>query len=374
MRPPRRYCLDLRTANDHFPGIGRYAVGLFEALAPLLEAGEELLVLRDPTRPTLFTLPDETWPGVSWLDITVSPFSPAQQWVLPRLLRRRGVALYHSLYLLMPLWPGMPAVLTVYDLIPLKFPGQSTLKARLLFRFALWAALGAARAVTTTSEASLRDLAVFRPGVEAKTRVVIAGVSPTFTPPEPGVVEDVLSRLGIARPYVLYLGSNKPHKNLGRLLEAWDTVDPHGRSLVLAGVTPEAAPPGVASASDAQPGAVRVLGRVDEGDLPALYAGADLFVFPSLYEGFGLPVLEALACGAAVACSRSSSLPEVAGEAAAYFDPTDVGDMARAIQTLLADDTRREALRSQAQERAARFTWAAAARETLALYRELVAP
>jgi len=114
---------------------------------------------------------------------------------------------------------------------------------------------------------------------------------------------------------------------------------------------------------------VRFLGPIDNTDLPALYAGADLFIFPSLYEGFGLPVLESMACGTPVACSNTSSLPEVAGDAALLFDPTDVDEMARVIHQLLGDQALRREMSAKGREQATRFTWERTAGETLAAYK-----
>ena len=117
---------------------------------------------------------------------------------------------------------------------------------------------------------------------------------------------------------------------------------------------------------------VRFLGPVADADLPALYAGADLFVFPSLYEGFGLPVLEAMACGTPVACSNTSSLPEVAGDAALLFDPTDIQAMVGAMDLALGDANMREELRGRGAAQAARFSWERTAQATMEVYRDVV--
>ncbi len=208
---------------------------------------------------------------------------------------------------------------------------------------------------------------------------------PIFEPQQPATVAELRQRLMLPQRYALYLGSNKPHKNLPRLIEAWGRVqrsevgerksevggqradgglrntqhaihatipflNPQSQSakLLIAGAWDERFPESkqlvdALGLTDS----VQFLGPVDNADLPTLYAGAELFVFPSLYEGFGLPVLEAMACGTPVACSNTSSLPEVAGDAAMLFDPTDVDGMAFAIQQLLADETLRRTLSRQ---------------------------
>jgi alpha-1,3-rhamnosyl/mannosyltransferase len=186
--------------------------------------------------------------------------------------------------------------------------------------------------------------------------------------------------------YVLYLGSNKPHKNLVRLIEAWRIVASSFQlpasgldlnlnlSLVIAGSWdaryPEArhrvAELGLADR-------VVFLGPVAEAELPALYTGAELFVFPSLYEGFGLPVLEAMACGTPVVCSNVSSLPEVAGDAACQVNPLAVDELAAAIGRVLGDAALRQQMRERGLAQAARFSWPRTAQETLAVYRQITA-
>jgi alpha-1,3-rhamnosyl/mannosyltransferase len=176
---------------------------------------------------------------------------------------------------------------------------------------------------------------------------------------------------------VLYLGSNKPHKNLVRLIEAWRIVTSSfqlpASCLIVAGVWDERYPEVKLRAAELGLGdRVIFLGPVAESDLPALYSGATLFAFPSIYEGFGLPVLEAMACGVPVVCSNVSSLPEVAGAAALLVDPLDVDGLAAAIGRVLADGNLRAELRQKGVAQAARFTWEETARRTLAIYREQV--
>jgi glycosyltransferase involved in cell wall biosynthesis len=174
----------------------------------------------------------------------------------------------------------------------------------------------------------------------------------------------------------LYLGINKPHKNLSRLLQAYrllrEEMGVETPLLVIAGAWDERYPEVKQQAAATElADSVRFLGPVPEADLPSLYAAATLFVFPSLYEGFGLPVLEAMACGTAVACSRSSSLPEVGGRTAFYFDPRDVAEMAAVIARPLRDKRLRAEREQQGLDQAARFSWQRTADETLAIYREL---
>jgi glycosyltransferase involved in cell wall biosynthesis len=174
---------------------------------------------------------------------------------------------------------------------------------------------------------------------------------------------------------VLYLGINKPHKNLPRLVEAWAQLT-HRRAidnqkLVIAGAWDPRYPQAEQLAANLNVDETIVfLGSIPEADLPALYGAARLFVFPSLYEGFGLPVLEALSCGIPVACSHTASLPEVAGEAAIYFDPAGPDKIAEALAKALNNAPLLEGLKARGLEQARKFTWRRTARQTLQVYRQ----
>ncbi|PKO22869.1 MAG: glycosyltransferase family 1 protein [Chloroflexi bacterium HGW-Chloroflexi-1] len=396
------FILDARTATPHFPGIGRYVTNLARGLAPLLAPDERLTVLHDPAHPPI--LPSSE--ALQLVPVLASPFSVQQQWTIPRLLRGvrgpgaggkgqeaggrrhgpssvigRSSVVYHSAYYLMPYRPGVPTVLTVYDLIPLLFPEHSTARARLLFRWTTALALRAADRVIAISEATRRDLLTrFRLNPERVAAIPLAA-DPAFAPTNirgqagvGGQGSGVSRKYGLPERYVLYVGSNKPHKNLGRLVEAWRIADCGLRiadcGLVIAGAWDARYPEARERAQMLGLGdRVRWLGPVAEADLPALYAGATLFVFPSLYEGCGLPALEALACGAPVICSNVSSLPEVAGDAALLVDPLDVDALAAAIGRVLGDEALAEEMRQRGLRQAARFTWERTAQQTLAVYR-----
>jgi glycosyltransferase involved in cell wall biosynthesis len=372
------FVLDARTATPHFPGIGRYVTSLARAMTPLLGSGEQFTIIHHPAHP----LEAEASGAVKTLPCTVSPFSLSQQVALPRLLHQLHADLYHSAYFLMPYAPGIPVLLTVYDLIPLLFPRQSTLRARLLARWAMRLALRASRRVIAISDATRSDfLARFRLRPE-KIQAIPLAADPAFSPQSRETVAAACARHGLPERYLLYLGSNKPHKNLERLIEAWALLQPQPTVLVIAGAW-DGRYPGArlrVAALSRSPAPLagleqRVLwlGPVPEADLPALYSGALLFVFPSLYEGFGLPVLEAMACGTPVACSNSSSLPEVAGDAALLANPMDTQDLARAMRTALEDEGLRQEMSEKGLRRAQGFSWLQTAQHTLETYRASLA-
>lgn len=372
----RRYVLDARTATDHFPGIGRYVSNLSRALAPLLEPSEELLLLVPEGVESRWPLPGREQ-GVQQIKVAATPFSLQQQWQLPALLRECQASVYHSPYYLMPYRVAAPTVLTIYDLIPELFPEYVSMQARLLFRLMTRLALRAASQVITISNATKGDLLSHYSLPEKRVTTIHLAPDSTLKPASQGEVAALRAHLTLPERYVLYLGINKPHKNLARLLEAWRIAgeqlnDDAPATLVIAGAW-DSRYKQIRELAEQQAGVapVRFLGAVDEADLAALYSGATLFVFPSLYEGFGLPVLEAMACGTAVACANRSSLPEIAGDAALFFDAEDVQEMADTIQQVLDDARLRQLLQQRGRQRAAAFNWEATAKKTVDCYRTL---
>lgn len=365
-------CLDARPATTHFPGIGRYVINLSGAITPGLDEGDRLFVLRDPTRSSVMGLTASEGHRTRVVNVPLTPFSIRQQWVVPRVLNSLGADVYHCSYYLMPYWTGVPTVLTVYDLIPLLFPRHSSAKARLLFRWLTALALRTAASVVAISHSTRRDLLGVLRVPPQKVTVVPLAAGPGFRPQLAAEVARVRLRYALPVDYVLYLGSNKPHKNLVRLVAAWAQLQPQPFPLVVAGAwDPRHQRPRECAQTLGLDDEIRWLGRVPDSDLPALYTGAIAFVFPSLYEGFGLPVLEAMACGTPVACSNSSSLPEVSGDAAVAFDPTSVRAIADGLAGVLASADLRAELRERGLRQATRFSWERAARETIEAYRRV---
>lgn len=341
-----RVVLDGRHMTPHFPGIGRYVRQLAAHLPACFAPGDDFTLLTEK-------------------ETAVSPFSLSQQWRIPPLLR--GHTLYHSPYYIMPYFPGVPAVVTLYDLIPQKFPALTTAKARLFFRLFTRMALHTANHVITISEAARQDFLAAYPIKPDRITAVPLAPAPHFQP---------MPNAPITRPlpdkYVLYVGSNKPHKNLVRLVQAWQPVHQQFRdvALMIAGAWDNRYPqPKEWVEKLGLETAVHFFGPVTETELPILYSRAQLFVFPTLYEGFGLPVIEAMACGTAVACSNQSSLPEVGGDAAVYFNPANTEEITQSIITILKEEDLQTALQKQALQQAKKFTWEQTAKQTTAVYK-----
>jgi glycosyltransferase involved in cell wall biosynthesis len=260
-------------------------------------------------------------------------------------------------------------LVTVHDLAFRLYPAMYPPPWRALYGLGLRRAIRHADTLLTCSQHTADDLV--RVGV-ASGRIHVTGSAPSLPigGDDPGVA---LDRLRIPRPYVLFVGTLEPRKNVARLIRAYRgavKADGLQHALVLAGprgwraeaVDRELRVPG--------PGRIIRTGRVDAGALDALYRRADLFCYPSIYEGFGLPVVEAMARGVPVVCSNTSSLPEVAGAAAVQVDPTSVEELAGAIGAVLGDRAERDRLAAAGPAQAARFTWERTARKTLEAYRE----
>lgn len=365
------YILDARSATAHFPGIGRYVRNLTAAATQLLHRDEHLTILWNPSDTTAWDPSPLAGDQVAILAVPVSPFDLRQQWRIPLLLKRRtAAAVYHSPYYLMPYCPGLPTLLTFYDAIPLRHPQTGSRRARLFFRLAMDLSLRATKQIVTISEAAKEDLIRYFPVARGKIHAIPLSADPRFQPQPSREIARVQRKYGLPQQFVFYLGINKPHKNLPALIQAYAQLPPPTRPpLVIAGAWDTRYPQPKQRAAQLHCADVRFLGPVDETDLPALYAAATLFVFPSLYEGFGLPVLEAMACGTPVACSNTSSLPEIAGTACRLFDPHSVAEIKEAIDELLADGSLRSQLADRGLAQAGCFSWQRTAAETLHCYR-----
>ena len=370
-----RFGLDGRYIRDHFPGIGRYTFHLACALADAAPDDTLVVLLNEGQANSRHDLAALRRPNVVTVAVTALPFSAREHLELPLVARRQRLDLLHSPYYLKPYWLPVPSVTTVYDVTPARYPDYlPSRRARFVFELTTRLAIETSAALLTLSESARRDMAEFFDARPDRVTVTYPAVDAAYTPRPADEVARVRARLGLPEAYILYLGINKPHKNLVRLVEAFARVAAAlpKVTLALAG-KPDPRYPEAEDRARALGLAdrVRVLGAIPEDSLPALYSGAALFVFPSLYEGFGFPVLEAMACGAPVITASVSSLPEVAGEAALLVNPTDTDALARAMLAVLQDGRLWTRLHRASLARAAEFSWARAAQQTLAVYRRV---
>jgi glycosyltransferase involved in cell wall biosynthesis len=262
-------------------------------------------------------------------------------------------------------------VVTVHDLAFLIHPETFPARWRLMYRAGLARAVRSADAVIAVSRHTAEDL--FRRTKLDPSRVHTVPLA-SSVPPGDADIDQVLARHRLDRPYILSVGTLEPRKNLVRLVRAYRRLVARGapHTLVLAGAMGWRSKGLMAELMVEGPGRVVLAGHVGPGDLDALYRGAAAFAYPSLYEGFGLPVLDALARGVPSVVSTSSSLPEVAGEAAIPVDPRSVAGITEALERVTTDVALAQRLREAGLARAARFTWEETARRTLEVYKSVL--
>ncbi len=359
-----RIAVDARPLEERPTGVGRYLEGLLTAW--LGERADDAFVLLSPRRvvvpPCLegrvAVAPSLALPGTLWLQTAAGPAA-----------RRAGADAFFGCLGIVPLAGGPPSVATVHDVTPLLFPEWHSWKNRLGFAPFIGGSVRRARRIAAVSEHSRRDLLERFPDVAGKTVVVHNGVDIAPAPaggPAPNE----------GRPYVLSLGTLEPRKNLPRLVEAMESIwdrRPDFPDLVLAG-TEGWGLRGFTGrlAASRHSARIRPAGYLAGDDRARWMAGARVFAYASLYEGFGFPPLEAMALGTPVVASSASSLPEVVGDAGLLPDPEDAAAIARAIERAHDDEEFRRAAGVKGPERAARFTWASAARKMRTLFEEAI--
>jgi len=349
-------------------GTETYAAGLLHALAQVDKQNEFFVFMNKESA---------EWPIPQAANFTrvkcpVKAVSRSQrylfeQFCLPRMLRKHEVDLIHSLGYVGPLWTSCPAVVTVHDLNYLAIGHTMPFGKRYLLRFFSVQAAQRAKAVITISSYSksvICDELKIHPN-----KVTVTHVGPRWN--DNFISQDVVSKTkasyGISGPYLVAFGGGALHKNIPRLLQAFAELKKElSHKLVLIGHLPPDVNPGEL------PEGVIATGYVPTEYVLPLLQGAEVFVLPSLYEGFGLPVLEAQQAGLPVVCSTAGSLPEVAGEAAVFFDPYSVEDMADKIARVARDPALRGELCQKGLANVRRFSWEQTARETLTVYEEAV--
>ncbi|MFN2251968.1 MAG: glycosyltransferase family 4 protein [Anaerolineae bacterium] len=366
------YNAALLSYSDDYRGAGihRYIARLLPALAALGEY--------DITAFTPEPLAAERLPRA--IEVRRAPAMAAsplgriawEQTRLPGEVRRSGARVYHGAAYAMPALCPTPAVVTVHDLSFERLPETLPLLQRRYLGLATRLAVRRAQALIAVSQFTRRELVDALGAAPDRVHVVHNGIEPAFRPAPPSAQAAVRERYGLAGPFALTLGTLQPRKNLVTLMRGYAALrarDPDTPPLaVIGGAGWGGVHPAKLADELGVGGQVRVLGFVPDDDLPALYSSCSVFAYPSLYEGFGLPVAEALACGAPTLVAAASSLPEVGGPAVVQVEPGDHEAGAAALRNLLGDDSRRRSLRIAGPERAKRFSWERAARETADVY------
>jgi alpha-1,3-rhamnosyl/mannosyltransferase len=384
-----RIGIDARWILDRSSGVGVHTRELIKHLALLDRSNEYVLFFDSPYMREQIVSATGISGARNFTSLLLSfgPYSVWSQLLLPSLLKRLSLDVFHSTDYVVPLlaFPrdpsrGVKCVVTIHDVVPLALPGFSpkARKKRLspIYRKLMMELGRRADAIITVSNASRVDVTRHLRIPEDRAAVVTTvynGVASRFRPRE----SVVPSARGVGTRTVLYVGRSDPYKGLVVLVEAFARLRdacPFPVRLAIAGGKDPRYPEASQRASElGLETSVDWLGYVGDDALVAIYQDADVLVLPSRYEGFGLPVLEAMACGTPVVCSNGGALPEVAGDAALCVNPEDVGGLALAIERVLTDSELRGGLVGKGVRQAARFTWMRMAEATLAVYRDVAA-
>ena len=365
-----RIAIDVRKLHDF--GIGTYVRNLVRWLARLDQESEYVLLCRrgdcedvEKLGPNFRSLPD-----------TSPNYSVAEQLTVPVNLARVRADLFHAPHYVLPALTPCRSIVTIHDCIHLMFPQY--LPGRLAHNYArvcFWIAANRSARVLTVSEASKRDILRLCSIPSDKVDVIHNAIDDRFSlPPDDAQLTRVRDRYQLHDRFLLYAGNVKPHKNVERLIDAFAQLRQNGfddlKLLITGSEVSRYATLRRAVHRYNLHKHVRFLGFLSADTLATLYHLADAFVFPSLYEGFGLPPLEAMASGTPVLTSNVSSLPEVVGDAALLVDPYDSASIADGMRQILSDDSLRDRLVSRGRVRAASFSWEASVKRVLAIYRE----
>lgn len=374
-----RIAIDYSPAVNQGAGIGRYTRSLVKALAEIDSQNEYVLFYtysgrQKPDWP-FANHPNFTEKAVSVSDRTLAILWYRLNVPLPVNLIIGNVSVYHATDFVLPPLRGTAGIVTVHDLSFILFPDHADAGLVRYLERAVPPSVRRARLVLADSENTRNDLVCLMDARPESVQVLYAGVDRRFATLDEAEHEAARSRLSLSFPFILSVGTIERRKNLARLVRAYGrlrSANPHVPKLVIAGrrgwlfedVFEAVEELGLTSD-------VLFIGHVDDRDLPALYSLAEAFVYPSIYEGFGLPPLEAMACGTPVVASNSSSLPEVLGDAALTVPPTDTDALANALERVLSDEALRAELRAKGFAQAARFTWEASAAQLLDVYRQV---
>jgi len=374
-----RIAIDGRKIELPLTGMGRYTKNLLTHIARI-DKDNEYIVLRTKDFQQKITQAENFRTVV----VDYPAFSLQSLFFLHRILHREKVDLFHSPFISTPLFAKCKIILTVYDLIPLKFAkgfGKekrlSSVLKKVIFRSILLTGVRKAQRIITVSQFSQKELERLDGSLSKKIKVVYPAAEEVFKKSlKREEIEKTKAKFCTEGELILYLGAIRPHKNLVKLLEAVSLLIRKGNlhcHLVIGGgketelffLKEMAEKLGISKY-------VFFTGSLTDSEMVGLLNAADVFVFPSLEEGFGLPPLEAMACGTPVITSDSSSLPEVVGDAALLVDPYNVRALAHAIQHLLRDEELRNKLIEKGYERVKLFSWEKTARETLEVYKAVM--
>ncbi len=372
-----RIGIDARMYSAEFTGIGRYVYELIRQLAELDKKNEYVIFMNRPEFDT-FEPPNKRFSKVL---VNAKHYTLKEQLVYLRILKKAKLDLMHFTHFNAPILYRKPSVVTIHDLTLSFYPGKKMNSAfyRAAYNIVLKAAVNHSKEVIAVSENTKQDLIEVVGYPSSKIEVIYEGVCEQFGPRvNKEQVEHVRRKYGISKDFLLYTGVWRGHKNLVNLIKAFAMLreGPEGfdLSLVITGEEDPYYPEVKRTVGElGLEHHVIYTGMVPENELVALYQSAKIYVFPSLYEGFGLPPLEAMRCGTPVVASKTSCIPEICGEHnALFFDPYDPEDIANNVRKVLLDPTLQAEMRECGLKHSLKFSWEKMAKETLEVYENVL--
>lgn len=373
--------IDARMYSDSFTGIGRYTYELTKRFFYASDLPYEWVLFMNEPQFSAFKSPG---PHVRAVCVDASHYSFAEQTRFLKILNEENCDLVHFMHFNVPLLYKKPFVVTIHDTTISFYPGKKmgSWWRKIAYQKVITHAVQDAQKIITVSENTKKDVEKLFHISPLKIKTIWNGIGDDFSECSELYKEGVRNKFGLSEKFLLYTGVWREHKNLVRLLEAFHLILQKSNTkygptqlqnldLVITGREDPNYPEikktihrlGLSNH-------VKLVGLVDIDDLNYLYAAATAYVFPSLYEGFGIPPLEAMRCHTPVCASRTSSIPEVCGDAVEYFDPLNVPDMAETILKVLINPTLQETLIKKGQERIKLFSWDSAAKDILKIYKD----
>jgi glycosyltransferase involved in cell wall biosynthesis len=375
-----KIAIDARMLDVPYTGVGRYTKNLITALGDIDNLNQYVLIVGVKSNYKIYQ--DKDFKIIKW---RYRPFSLKSIFLLHKLLAKEKIDFFHSPFCVVPLLAKCPVIVAIHDLMAIKYPQFFTgrrflarILGRAYFKVFMTLSMRKAQAIIVDSKQIKKDLIDFLPNARHKITVIYAGVEDSFTKIEEDTkIAIFCEKHNLKKKTILYLGSTRPHKNLPGLIKAFNKLlsqsgiecqlliagEKDKNLLVLKNLSHEL---GLINR-------IVFLNNLSPEELLLLMNAADIFVFPSLYEGFGLPPLEAMACGTPVIASNRASIPEVVGDAAILVNPENDQEIASAMLRLLKDDNLRQELIKKGHQRIRFFTWNSTAKETIDVYQRVMA-
>jgi len=374
-----RIAIDARMVAEPLSGPGRYAINIVRSLAALDQENQYLILQNRRLHKRITTAKNFRTIWVSY-----PPLSLRGVFLLQSLLKREKIDIFHSLYFLAPVGPKFLRLITLHDLAALRFPnffqGRGffvRIYAKAFTRVFIPVSAIYAKKIITVSRTAKEDIIQWKPELEKKIKVIYEAVDPIFkNTADSNAIQNARDKFKLNRKVILYIGNTRPYKNLPRLIHAYSLLCKGNDSCyqLVIGVSDSRNMPLLRKLSKRY-GLLKstvFINNLTDEEIVALMNLAEIFVFPSLTESFGLPPLEAMACGTPVVASKAGSLPEVLGDAALIVNPENEEEIARGIKQVLTDKRLREGLIKKGLERVKLFSWEKTAQETLEVYKAVM--